>query len=152
MNGVHQIFAPMTGKVMPLKEVDDGVFSEGMLGNGAAIDPEDGIVVAPFDGTVSMVFDTKHAIGLASNDGIELLIHIGIDTVQLNGKCFDVKVKAGDAIKKGDVLANVDLKGIVEAGYRTVTPIIVSNTDDYENISIAAEGKVRKQDKLLIVK
>ncbi|MDF2473668.1 MAG: ptsG: system glucose-specific component [Anaerocolumna sp.] len=152
MNGVHQIFAPMTGKVMPLKEVDDGVFSEGMLGNGAAIDPEDGIVVAPFDGTVSMVFDTKHAIGLASNDGIELLIHIGIDTVQLNGKCFDVKVKAGDAIKKGDVLANVDLKGIVEAGYRTVTPIIVSNTDDYENISIAAEGKIRKQDKLLIVK
>ncbi|MDF2609289.1 MAG: ptsG: system glucose-specific component [Lachnospiraceae bacterium] len=152
MNGVHQIFAPMSGKVMPLKKVDDGVFSEGMLGNGAAIDPEDGIVVAPFDGTVSMVFDTKHAIGLASNDGIELLIHIGIDTVQLNGKCFDVKVKAGDAIKKGDVLANVDLKGIVEAGYRTVTPIIVSNTDDYENISIAAEGKVRKQDKLLIVK
>jgi PTS system D-glucosamine-specific IIC component len=148
----HEVFAPMSGKVMPLKEINDGVFSEGMLGNGAAIDPEEGIVVAPFDGTVSMVFDTKHAIGLASNDGLELLIHIGIDTVQLNGKYFDVKVKGGDVIKKGDILANVDIKSIAEAGYRCVTPIIVSNTDNYNDFTLVAEGKVLKQEKFLMVK
>lgn len=147
------IVAPLTGKVMPLSDVEDGVFSEGMLGQGAAIEPTSGEVKAPCDGEVSMVFDTKHAIGLVTNDGVELLIHVGIDTVQLNGKCFDVKVQAGDKVKAGDLLSVVDLEGIKAAGYRTVTPILVSNTEDYAEVAMAAAaGNIKAGDKLLVVK
>lgn len=95
----YTVYAPMNGKSIPLEEVNDGVFSERMLGDGAAIEPADGRVTAPFDGVVSMVFDTKHAIGLTSDNGIELLIHVGIDTVQLNGKYYDIHVKDGDRVK-----------------------------------------------------
>ena len=147
------VVAPLTGKVMPLSEVEDGVFSEGMLGEGAAIEPTSGEVKAPCNGEISMVFDTKHAIGLVTEDGVELLIHVGIDTVQLNGKCFDVKVKAGDKVKTGDLLSVVDLEGIKAAGYRTVTPVIVSNTEDYAEVTMAAAaGNIKSGDKLLTIK
>ena len=126
----------MIGKVINLSEVNDGVFSEGMLGNGVAIEPNDGKVFAPFDGEVQMVYDTKHALGLISDSGVELLIHVGIDTVQLNGKYYDVKVQNGQKIKKGDLLVNVDIEGISEAGYRTVTPVIVTNSDDFSEINV----------------
>ncbi len=148
---VKTIAAPLNGRVMPLSEVEDGVFSEGMLGEGAAIEPVSGEVTAPCNGEISMVFDTKHAIGLVTEDGVELLIHVGIDTVQLNGKCFDVKVQAGDQVKVGDLLAVVDLEGIKAAGYRTVTPVIVSNTDDYASVTIAASGDVKAGADLLNV-
>lgn len=152
VNNLYSVYSPMEGIASPLSEVGDGVFSEGMLGNGIAIEPVDGKVVAPFDGTVEMVFETKHAIGLLSKDGVEVLIHIGIDTVQLNGEHFDMKVKAGDTIKTGDLLVEVNLEGIKERGYRTITPIVVSNTDMFNEINIVLTGKVKKSEKILEVK
>lgn len=145
----YTVYAPMKGRAIPLKEVEDGVFSEGMLGDGAAIEPEDGRVTAPFDGVVSMVFDTKHAIGLTSDEGVELLIHVGIDTVQLNGKYYDIHVKDGDHVKTGDLLADVDLEGIKSEHYRTVTPVIVSNTDDYHAVTIINSGAIDRKQQLL---
>lgn len=130
-----KIYAPIKGKVVALSEVEDGVFSEGMMGEGIAIKPEEGKVYAPFDGECTMVFDTKHALGLISENGVELLIHIGIDTVKLNGECFDIKVNFGDKIKKGDLLAEVDLEEIKAKGYKIITPVIVTNTDDYSKIT-----------------
>lgn len=147
-----EVFAPMNGKVINLAEVNDGVFSEGMLGKGVAIEPFDGKVFAPFDGEVQMVYDTKHALGLMSDEGIELLIHVGIDTVQLNGKCYDVKVQNGQKIKKGDLLAEVNLEGIIEAGYRTVTPVIVTNSDDFSEISVTTSDNGNNNTKIIIVK
>ena len=145
------ICSPFTGKAMELSEVGDGVFSEKMLGNGIAVEPEEGTIMAPFDGTIAVVFDTKHAIGLVSNTGLELLIHIGIDTVQLNGKYYDIKVKNGDQIKKGDVIGTVDLEGIRSEGYRTITPIIVSNTDNYNEFK-EKTGSVTAGEEILVVK
>ena len=145
------ICSPFTGKAMELSEVADGVFSEKMLGNGIAVEPEEGTIMAPFDGTIAAVFDTKHAIGLVSNTGLELLIHIGIDTVQLNGKYYDIKVKNGDQIKKGDVIGTVDLEGIRSEGYRTITPIIVSNTDNYNEFK-EKTGTVTAGEEILVVK
>ncbi|MBS6560268.1 MAG: glucose PTS transporter subunit IIA [Clostridiales bacterium] len=145
------ICSPFTGKAMELSEVGDGVFSEKMLGNGIAVEPEEGTIMAPFDGTIAAVFDTKHAIGLVSNTGLELLIHIGIDTVQLNGKYYDIKVKNGDQIKKGDVIGTVDLEAIRSEGYRTVTPIIVSNTDNYNEFK-EKTGSVTAGEEILVVK
>lgn len=149
--GEKYVYAPIKGTLLSLEQVEDGVFSAKMLGDGIAIEPEDKTVTAPFNGTVTMVFDTKHAIGLMSEDGVEVLIHIGIDTVQLNGKYYDVKVKAGDVVKTGDVLAYFEKEKIEEEGYRTVTPIIISNTDSFHTILPTAKGKVRPKDKILKV-
>ena len=107
-----------------------------MLGEGVAVEPSEGKVYAPFDGVVEMVYDTKHALGLLSDSGVELLIHVGIDTVELAGKFFDVKVSNGQTIKKDELLMKIDLDGIKGAGYRTVTPIIITNTDNYTSIDI----------------
>ncbi len=145
------VYSPMKGKVITLEAIADGVFSEGMLGQGAAVEPEDGKVYAPFDGEVQMVYDTKHALGLMSNDGVELLIHIGLDTVQLGGKHFDIKVSNGQKIKKGDLLAIADLEGIKKAGYRTVTPVIVTNTDDFKSVKQVKEGSGKPGDKIITV-
>ena len=127
-----KIASPFIGKAVELSEVEDGVFSEKMLGDGIAVEPTEGTIYAPFDGKIAAVFDTKHAIGLVSDSGLELLIHIGIDTVQLNGKYYDIKVQNGDQVKQGDVIGTVDLEGVRSEGYRTITPIIVSNTGDYK--------------------
>jgi glucose-specific phosphotransferase system IIA component len=139
------IKAPIEGNAVELAEVKDGVFSEEMLGKGAAIEPKLGKVFAPFNGKIDMVFDTKHAIGLSSEDGVELLIHIGIDTVQLNGKYYDVHVKNGDVIKEGDLLAEFDIDKIKEAGYRVVTPVIVTNSDVFRDIRLQTNGDVESQ-------
>lgn len=143
------IYSPMNGKVMELKDVGDGVFSEGMLGQGFAIDPQDETVVAPFDCKVETVFDTKHAIGLKS-ENVELLIHMGIDTVNLKGKGFDVKVKEGDILKKGDLIATFDKKVITEAGYSVITPVVITNSDDFKNINLLTTGYVKAGDKVMI--
>jgi PTS system D-glucosamine-specific IIC component len=144
-NKVCIIKAPIEGNAVELSEVKDGVFSEEMLGKGAAIEPKVGKVFAPFNGKVDMVFDTKHAIGLSSEEGIELLIHIGIDTVQLNGKYFTIHVKNGDKIKAGDLLAEFDIDKIKEEGYRVITPVIITNTDNYNEITLQTKGEVKSQ-------
>lgn len=146
------IYSPLDGKLVSLEDVNDGVFSEKMLGDGIAIEPNNGNVYAPFDGKIAMIFDTKHAIGLTSNDGVELLIHIGIDTVQLNGKHYKIKVNVDDKVKKGDLIAEFDLKGIQNDGYRTITPIIVSNTDNYSSITNLLNGDVKHEEKILKLK
>ncbi len=149
---IKSVYAPINGNAMELSEVEDGVFSEGMLGAGIAVEPAEGKVYAPFDGEINMVFDTKHAIGLTSDDGIELLIHIGIDTVQLEGKHYDIHVKAGDKVKKGDLLADFDIEGIKADGYRTVTPIIVTNTDAFQKVTTMKTGEVKAGELVLELK
>ena len=145
------VFSPIDGKVISLDKVNDGVFSEGMLGKGIAIEPSIGRAVSPINGVVSTVFETKHAIGLTSDDGIEILIHIGIDTVKLNGEHFNTHVKSGDKVKVGDILVEFDIEKIKEAGYPIVTPVIITNTDSYENIEILVDGSVKEEEKLLSI-
>ncbi|WP_343344730.1 glucose PTS transporter subunit IIA [Terrisporobacter petrolearius] len=146
------IVAPIEGNVISLEEVGDGVFSEGMLGKGVAIEPAVGRAVSPVDGVISTVFDTKHAVGLTSDNGVEVLIHIGLDTVKLNGKHFTTYVKAGDQVKAGDLLVEFDIEKIKEAGYPTVTPVIVTNTDSYKDVEAITKGLVKEKDKLISVK
>lgn len=145
------IYAPIEGKAMLLEEVEDGVFSSGMLGKGIAIEPSVGRCVAPVKGTVSTVFDTKHAIAVTSDKGVEVLIHIGMDTVQLNGKHFETFVKVGDKVNVGDLLAKFDIEKIKEAGYRTITPMVITNTDDYNVIDPLTQADVNEKDAILSV-
>ena len=145
------VASPLTGEAMPLEQVEDGVFSEKMVGDGFAVQPSENRVYAPCDCTVLTVFGTKHAIGLSLENGIELLIHIGLDTVQLNGAPFDIHVKEGDELKKGDLIAVFDEKAIQEAGYRTVTPVIVTNTDQYRKFELIKSGPVKAGDEVLSV-
>lgn len=123
---------PIKGKVIPLSEVEDNVFSSESMGKGIAIIPSEGIVYAPFDGKVEMIFKTKHAIGLKSDSGVELLIHIGMDTVNLEGKYFEALVEANDSIVKGQKLLTFDLEKVSEKGYSLVTPVIITNWADYQ--------------------
>ncbi|MCJ1969914.1 beta-glucoside-specific PTS transporter subunit IIABC [Lactococcus carnosus] len=134
----ESISSPATGEVLPLSEAGDAAFSEGLLGKGAVIIPTTGEVVAPFDGIVMTLFPTKHAIGLISDKGTELLIHVGIDTVQLDGKYFEAFVKQGDVVKKGQKLVAFDIKAIEAAGFNTQIPIIVTNTQDYSKVDVKA--------------
>ena len=136
------LYAPCKGKVVPLTEVPDPTFSEKLLGDGFAVIPTEGKVYAPADSEVTMVFDTLHAITLTSSQGAEILIHIGLDTVTLKGAPFTAHVAAGDKVKKGDLLMDVDLDKIKEAGLNTITPVLICNTDDYEKISLQKEGDV----------
>lgn len=145
------VFSPIEGNAISLDKVNDGVFSEGMLGKGIAIEPSVGRAVSPINGVVSTVFETKHAIGLTSDKGAEILIHIGIDTVKLNGEHFKTYVKAGDKVNIGDLLVEFDIEKIKEAGYPIVTPVIITNTDSYENIAILADGSVKEEEKLLSI-
>lgn len=123
----ERIFAPVRGQVVAIEEVPDPTFSEKMMGDGIAIKPTEGLLVAPFDGEVVQVFPTKHAIGLRGASGLELLIHIGLETVTLNGEGFETAVKAGDKVKKGDTLITFDLALIQEKAADTITSIVVTN-------------------------
>jgi PTS system beta-glucoside-specific IIA component/PTS system beta-glucoside-specific IIB component/PTS system beta-glucoside-specific IIC component len=127
----NEILAPMSGSVLALDQVPDSTFASGLLGKGVAIIPAVGKVIAPFSGEVASLFQTKHAIGLLSDSGIELLIHVGIDTVKLNGVPFTAHVKEGDKVQAGDLLIEFDRQAILDAGYDLATPIIISNSDDY---------------------
>ncbi|MEW3992025.1 beta-glucoside-specific PTS transporter subunit IIABC [Bacillus altitudinis] len=148
----YEVQAPMSGKVIPLSEVNDSVFSSEMMGKGVAILPDKGVVKAPFSGKVVTVTPTKHAIGLVSDDGIELLIHVGIDTVSLNGQFFDVLVKEGDKIKTGDHLLSFDIEGIQSNHLDVVTPIIVTNSTQYLDVIHTGDTHVTAgQNKLLML-
>ena len=147
------IYSPLEGKVVPLSKVEDEAFAKEILGKGVAIEPVGNKLFSPVDGMVDNVFDTKHAIGIMSNEGISILIHIGIDTVKLEGKYFDVKVKAGDKVKKGDLLAEFDRNGIKKDGFSVVTPIVACNLDaETEVIPPSADKSVNVGDTLITIK
>lgn len=134
------IASPVTGRVIPLSQVPDAAFAEGAMGMGVGIEPHEGKVYAPFEGKVEMLFDTKHAIGIVSKDGVNVLIHIGLDTVELNGQYFTAHVSSGDHIQKGQLLIEFDMEKIAEK-YSLVTPVLVTNTEDYSSVEGAA-GKI----------
>lgn len=131
-----KVAAPVEGKILPLKEAKDAAFASEALGKGAVIEPVKGEVEAPFDGTVTALFPTKHAIGLTSDDGIELLIHVGIDTVELNGQHFNALVEQGAHVKKGQKLIEFDLQAIAAAGYETQTMIVITNSNDFQSVEV----------------
>ena len=143
------LYAHMNGAFVPLEDVKDEAFSSKILGDGAAIEPTEGKLYAPCDGKVDMVFDTKHAINLVSKEGCEILLHIGIDTVKLNGKFFETHVTDGQEIHKGDLLISFDLDGIRNAGYQTTTPMIICNTDDYQSVEAIRTENVSVGNKLI---
>lgn len=146
-----QIGAPLAGKAVPLTEVPDAVFSTGMIGQGAAIQPTDGQVVAPVDGVITTVFSTKHAIGIKATNGMEILIHLGIDTVKLDGKPFETKVAVDEQVKAGDLLATADWQMVADAGLATVTPVVVTNFAEYTNVGMIAQGMVEKNTPIIEV-
>ena len=143
--------SPMTGEAKAMSDAPDAVFASGAMGGGAVVFPTDGACYSPVDGTVTMLFDTKHAVGLVSNDGIEVLIHIGVDTVELGGAPFTAHVASGDAVKAGQLLIEADLDAIEAAGKPTATMVIVTNTDDYASVEPAI-GAVKAGEKLVEVK
>ncbi|MEE6727550.1 maltose/glucose-specific PTS transporter subunit IIBC [Pediococcus acidilactici] len=146
-----QIGAPLAGKAVPLTEVPDAVFSTGMIGQGAAIQPTDGQVVSPVDGVVTTVFPTKHAIGIKATNGMEILIHLGIDTVKLDGKPFETKVAVDEQVKAGDLLATADWQMVADAGLATVIPVVVTNFAEYTNVGMIAQGMVAKNTPIIEV-
>jgi PTS system beta-glucosides-specific IIC component len=139
-SGVETLLAPLSGTVVALDQVPDATFASGLLGSGAAIVPQDGVVVSPFYGEVASLFTTRHAIGLLSDSGIELLIHIGIDTVKLNGEHFTAHVKPGDAVKPGDLLLEFNRQAILDAGFDLTTPIVISNSEDFTQVVTLADS------------
>jgi len=143
------VCAPIEGKAVSLKQVDDATFSEEIMGKGAAIIPAVGRAVAPVDGVVSALFETKHAIGITSDDGVEVLIHIGLDTVKLGGEHFTAHIKAGDKVKKGDLLVEFDIEAIKKAGYDTITPVLVTNAHDYKDVLSFIDRDVKEKEELL---
>lgn len=145
------IYSPLEGEMVPLAQVNDPTFAEGMLGDGVAIKPNAGEVRAPFRGVVSTVFPTKHAIGLVSDDGIELMVHVGLNTVELQGAPYTLHVKDGDKIEAGQLLVSFDMQAIQKAGYETITPVIVLNTGNYAEVRTENPGEVKGMDKIITV-
>jgi PTS system beta-glucosides-specific IIC component len=150
-NGVEDevIFTPVEGEVRPLSELKDEAFASGVMGKGVAIYPKSGKIIAPTDGVVTTLFPTKHAIGITTNNGAEILIHVGMDTVELDGKHFTAKIKQGDRVKQGDLLIEFDMKSIENQGYSLITPVIVTNSGDYTEVIETNSNEVINGDKLL---
>ena len=144
--------SPLEGRRIPITEVKDPTFAREVLGKGAAIIPEDGVIYAPFDGKVAVMFETGHAVGLVSDDGVELLIHVGIDTVNLKGQYFHPAKKTGDSVRKGDILLTFDRQEILDAGYDITTPVIVSNSGDYAQVDPVEETGLKALKPLLLIR
>ena len=140
------LYAPMAGTAVPITEVPDPTFAEGMLGNGIAIKPAEGKVYAPCDATVDMMFTTGHAVSLIADFGAEILIHVGLETVGLEGKPFTVHVANGDKVTKGQLLIEADLAAIEAAGLPTITPMVICNTDNYPTFNTKVGSTVTKDD------
>jgi PTS system beta-glucosides-specific IIC component len=145
------ILSPLKGDIIPLSSIKDEAFSSGALGKGAAIEPGEGKVVAPVDGVVTTFFPTGHAIGITSDNGSEILIHIGMNTVELNGKYFKPKVDQGQRVKKGDLLLEFDIENIRKEGFSLTSPVIITNTDKYYDIKVLKQGSVSYNEELLDV-
>ena len=136
------VYSPLTGKMLSLEEVPDPVFSQKMMGDGIAIDPADGKVVSPVDGEIVQVFPTKHAVGIKAENGTELLIHIGLETVSMNGEGFEAHVSEGKKVKVGDPLVTFDMDMVKEKAKSTITPVIITNGDDMGEIEKHDAGEV----------
>lgn len=146
-----KVYAPINGEAISSAQVNDPTFASEALGKGLAIIPSEGKVYAPFDGTVEMLFDTKHAVAVTSDDGVEVLIHVGVDTVNLKGEGYTAHTATGEKVKKGQLLLEFDMDRIKKAGYQTVTPVIVTNSDEYKNVQVVKTGSVRAGDEVLTV-
>lgn len=143
------VCAPFTGTAMSLKDIPDAVFSQGILGNGCGLEPEEETVYAPFDGTICQTTETKHAIGIRSSDGIELLIHVGMDTVDMQGKGFVCLVSENQKVSAGQPLMKFSLSDIKAAGHPAATAVIVSNSDEFSDMELLKTGKVEHGEALL---
>ena len=141
--------SPLIGQVIPLSEVNDPVFSSEAMGKGCAVIPSEGKVFAPFDGTIVGLLDSHHAVGMESENGLEILIHVGMDTVKLGGKHFTCHIEDGQQVKKGQLLLEFDMDAIKAEGYEIVTPVIITNSDEFTEITTEAAGQVKNGDKLL---
>ena len=150
-SGTISIASPLKGRLIKLSDVQDEAFSSGVLGKGVAVLPEEGALYAPADGTISAFFPTGHAVGMTTEDGAELLIHVGMDTVQLDGKGFTPLVKVNDKVKKGQKLLEFDISLIQNAGYSLVTPVLVANTDDYADVTSADAESISQGEELLTI-
>lgn len=149
---VMYVHAPVSGQVKTLESLNDGVFSEKLLGDGCVIVPEEGVLAAPFDGEIIMVVDTRHAIGITSCDGIELLIHIGLDTVTMNGDGFTMLVKQGEQVIKGQKLLTFSREQIHKAGFVDDVILIVSNAKEYREVTVIKSGEVKGKEVLIAVR
>lgn len=147
----HMLGAPVKGRAVPVAEVNDPTFSQGLLGDGVAVIPEEGKIYAPEDGTIGMVFDTLHAVSMTTEYGAEILIHVGLDTVKLKGEGFEGHVKSGDKVKKGQLLLTADLEKIKEAGYDIITPMLICNTAEYASVEAITGKSVNAGDDILRV-
>ena len=144
-----ELYSPLCGKMINLEDVRDDAFSNKILGEGVAVIPSEGKVYSPCDGYAEKVFDTGHAVNLVSDSGCEILIHIGIDTVKLAGKYFEVYIKDGQKIRKGDLLISFDIAAIKKEGYDVTTPVVICNSDDYERIEPVAGENISAGEKIL---
>lgn len=140
-----QLLSPIKGRVIPLGQVEDPTFAQEILGRGVAIIPDTGLVVSPVDGVIEHLFETKHAVGIKSEDGAEILIHIGMDTVNLKGKYFKTFVEQGSKVKAGDPLIEFDIDGIQKEGYDITTPVVITNSEQYDQITALEEVVVEKE-------
>lgn len=145
------VVSPLAGKIIPVEEVADGVFSEKMVGDGFAVEPEADEVLAPADGEITLVFDTKHAFTMRTAQGVDLLVHMGIDTIRLNGEPFTLNIQQGDTVKAGQPIGTMDRAAILAAGYRTVTPVVVGNLDDLSGFELTRTGEVKAGDAVMEV-
>ncbi len=145
------VYSPLKGTIKKLSEAEDEAFTSGALGKEAAVVPTEGKVVAPTDGTIVTLFPTNHAIAIETDSGAELLIHVGLDTVQLDGKYFYPKVKEGDKVKKGDLMLEFDINEIKKAGYVLTTPVIVTNTDEFLDVIEIDKENIEFGEKLITI-
>jgi len=143
------VLAPVSGELIPIREVNDPTFSEEMLGKGVAIRPSEGRVVSPVHGRVTQLFETGHAVTLTSDDGVEILIHVGLDTIRLKGTHYIPHIREGDPVKPGDLLLEFDLISIAAAGFDIVTPVVICNSDDFDNFSLPAVRAVGEGDTII---
>lgn len=151
-SGGIEVAAPVGGKLISIREVNDPTFGEEVLGKGVAIIPSDNRICSPIDGTVTTVFPTGHAAAITGEDGTEVLIHVGLDTVKLKGQHFSIHAENGQQVSKGDLLIEADMEAIRAAGYDTITPMVICNSDDYTDFKMEPSGNVKQGDVVMTLK
>jgi glucose-specific phosphotransferase system IIA component len=151
-NGNIVLKSPLTGKVLHISKTPDDVFAEKMLGDGVAIEPTEGMVYSPVDGEITQIFlPSKHAVGITSKDGLEILIHIGLETVKMNGEGFEALVKQGDKVKEGQELIRFDIQKIKEKAKSTITPVLITNMHDIKGLKVIKDGNIEAKEDLIII-